>query len=203
MITSREFHSTDLAMATAWRWPPESEATGWRIERTDVTDRLASVSRAGQLHGLLVEQDVAGALAAQEQVLDDVEVVAQGQVLVHGLDAERGRVAGVRMWTGLPSQQDLPAVGGVDAADALDEHRLAGAVVAGQGGDLPGRHDQVDVGQGLHRAEVLVQAAQLEQWRRPSGSSAAVLTVAPSPCGRGPDGLGPHPHARRMRPDRP
>ena len=33
------------------------------------------------------------ALAAEEHVLDDVEVVAQREVLVDDLDAERGRVA--------------------------------------------------------------------------------------------------------------
>ena len=46
MITSLVFHSTALAIATDWRWPPDSEATGWRIDRTVVTARLASVSAA-------------------------------------------------------------------------------------------------------------------------------------------------------------
>ncbi len=46
MITSLVFHSTALAIATDWRCPPESDATGWRIERTVVTARLASVSAA-------------------------------------------------------------------------------------------------------------------------------------------------------------
>jgi len=27
MITSFEFHSTALAMATDWRWPPDNDAT--------------------------------------------------------------------------------------------------------------------------------------------------------------------------------
>ena len=97
--------------------------------------------------------------------------------------------------------QDLPAIGGVDATDALDQHRLAGAVVAGQGGDLPGRHHHVDVGEGLHRAEVLVEAAQLEQWHVQRISAAA--HGGSFPLRTGPDGLGPHPHARRMQPDRP
>ena len=46
MMTSFAFHSTDLAIATDWRCPPESEATGWRIDLTVVTARLASVSCA-------------------------------------------------------------------------------------------------------------------------------------------------------------
>src|SRR5437899_10033401 len=36
-MTRREFHCTAFATATDWRWPPESEATGWRIERIVVT----------------------------------------------------------------------------------------------------------------------------------------------------------------------
>ena len=56
MITSFVFQSTALAIATDWRWPPESDATGWRIERTVVTARLASVSARRLLHRLLVQR---------------------------------------------------------------------------------------------------------------------------------------------------
>jgi len=44
----------------------------------------------------------------------------------------------------------------VDAADALDQGRLAGAVVADERGDLAGRHREVDLTQYLHRAEALL-----------------------------------------------
>ena len=50
-------------------------------------------------------------------------------------------------------------VGLVDAGDAAGEHRLAGAVVAAQRGDLAGGEIEVDLIQRLHRTEVLVQAA--------------------------------------------
>ena len=46
MITSFASPITARATATAWRWPPESDPTGWRIERIDVTDRPESVSWA-------------------------------------------------------------------------------------------------------------------------------------------------------------
>ena len=46
--TTLEFHITALATATDWRCPPESDATGWRIERTVVTRRLLSVSPAAR-----------------------------------------------------------------------------------------------------------------------------------------------------------
>ena len=49
-------------------------------------ERLAG----GLLHGDLVEQDAAVPFPAEEHVLHDVEVVAQGEVLIDDLDAERG-----------------------------------------------------------------------------------------------------------------
>jgi len=72
MITSFEFHITALATATDWRWPPESDATGWRTDLTVVTRRLAQRFAGGPLHAVFVEQPVADPLAAQEHVLHDV-----------------------------------------------------------------------------------------------------------------------------------
>ena len=43
MITSWACCMTALATATACRWPPDREPTGWRMERTVTTDRSASV----------------------------------------------------------------------------------------------------------------------------------------------------------------
>ncbi|HTW09597.1 MAG TPA: hypothetical protein VME46_18980 [Acidimicrobiales bacterium] len=33
-IVSCQFHDVARATATDWRWPPESDATAWRVERT-------------------------------------------------------------------------------------------------------------------------------------------------------------------------
>ena len=46
MITSFASSITALATATAWRWPPDSEPTGWRMLRTVVTRRSLSVCLA-------------------------------------------------------------------------------------------------------------------------------------------------------------
>src|SRR5581483_5383825 len=43
-MTSFPFHITARATATDWRWPPESVATGWRIDEIVVTARLFRVS---------------------------------------------------------------------------------------------------------------------------------------------------------------
>ena len=51
MITSLASSITALATATACRWPPDSEPTGWRIERTVVTARSLQRLLGGLLHG--------------------------------------------------------------------------------------------------------------------------------------------------------
>src|SRR5437660_5729796 len=109
----------------------------------------------GPLHVVLVQQAGPQSLPAQEHVLDDVQVVRDGQVLVHGLDAEMGRVPGAADVDRFAVPEDLPVVGLVDAVDALGQHGLARAVVADEAGHLARRQVEVDRGQRLHRAEVL------------------------------------------------
>ena len=57
------------------------------------------------------------ALTSEEHVLDDVEVVGERQVLIHGLDAEGGGIAGVSDVHGLTVPQDAPAVGRIDPGE--------------------------------------------------------------------------------------
>ena len=86
------FHITARATATDWRCPPESVATGCRTERIVVTDSDFSVSivRCSMAPRGAGERVVL--LAAEEHVLDDVEVVAEREVLVDDLDPELGGV---------------------------------------------------------------------------------------------------------------
>ena len=65
---------------------------------------------------------------------------------------------------GLAVEEDLTRVVAVDPGDALDERRLAGAVVADERHDLTRAHLEVDVGQRLHRPERLREVADLEEW---------------------------------------
>ena len=46
MITSFAFAITALATATDWRWPPDSDATGWRIDLIVLTESSLSVCLA-------------------------------------------------------------------------------------------------------------------------------------------------------------
>src|SRR4029077_10037755 len=118
-------------------------------------------------------------LAAEVHVLDDVEVVAESEILIHDLDPEPAGVLRAVAVNLAPLEQDLAAVGRVCPGDALDQRRLAGAVVADERHHLAGADLEVDVAQRLDGAEGLGDAAKLEErvfgqrwglrsgWRRP------------------------------------
>ena len=117
------------------------------------------------LHRRLLEpEEEVPDLAAQVHVLHDVEVVAEREILVDDLDPELRRVLRTVDRDGLAVEEDLAGVVAVDPGDALDERRLAGAVVTDERHDLAGAHLEVDVGQRLHRAERLREVADLEEW---------------------------------------
>src|SRR5206468_368463 len=74
-------------------------------------------------------------------------------------------------------EPDLAAVDRVDAGDALDERRLARAVVADERGDLARVDGEVDVVQHVDGSEALVDARHLQQGGLGHGTS---LSAAPS-----------------------
>ena len=165
MITSWAFCITARATATAWRWPPDSEPTGWRIERTVITDRSARVCLACSSMLISSSCEALQFLAAEEHVLHDVQVVAQGEVLVDGGDPEVGGRLGAVQVDRLALPEDLARVGLPDARDRLDQGGLARAVVADERGHLARGDGQVDVAERPDGAEVLADAAQFEQRR--------------------------------------
>ena len=106
------------------------------------------------LHARLVEHaDVVDALAAEEHVRDDVEVVGEREILVDDLDAEVGGVARTVDVDLRPLEERRALVERIDADDALDERRLAGPVVTDERHDLAVTHLEVDVVQGLDGPE--------------------------------------------------
>ncbi len=131
------------------------------------------------LHRVLVEQAMAQPLPAEEHVLDDVKVVGQRQILVHGLDPQRGGVPGAANVYRSPLEVDLTMVRLVYAGDAAGEHRLPGTVVPTQAGHLARGQVQVHPVERLHRPEVLVDAPQLQQGFQPFPAAArAVRSLA-------------------------
>ena len=164
-MTSFEFHMTAFATATACRWPPDRPATAWRTERSVVTDRLSSVSREARSMLDSSRTTRCGPLAPEEHVGDDVEVVGEREVLVHDLDPEPGGVARAVDVDALALEAHLAFVERVDADDALDQRRLAGAVVADEGHDLAAADLEVDPVERLDGAERLRDALALEERR--------------------------------------
>src|SRR5215470_4210723 len=143
------------------------------------------------LHRVLVEQAAAQSFPAEEHVLDDVQVVGQRQILVDGLDPERGGVPGAPDVYQSPLEEDLTMVRLVRAGDTAGEHRLPGTVVPAEAGHLARGQIQVHPVERLHWPEVLVDAPQLQQgFRHVPGSARAfrglvhlshVSLPAPSP----------------------
>ncbi len=127
-------------------------ADGLQRGDREPVERLAR----GPLHRRLVEHDgSARPLAAEEHVRDDVEVVGQRQVLVDDLDPESSGVARSVDVDGLALDENLAFVERIDAGNALDQRRLAGAVVADEGHHLSSAHLEVDLVERLHGAERL------------------------------------------------
>ena len=80
-----------------------------RADRRD-GERLQRHSRVLLHHRLLETVEPVVLLAAEVHVLDDVEVVAEREVLVDDLDPELGRVLRARDVDGLALEEDLAAV---------------------------------------------------------------------------------------------
>ena len=91
---------------------------------------------------------------AEEQVGDDVEVLAQREVLEDCRDSRLLRVLRRREFLGPPAQDDLTFVGAVDFGDDLDQGGFARAVVADESDDFAAADGQVDIGQCLDRTEL-------------------------------------------------
>ena len=127
-------------------------------------------------------------LVAQEQVVGDGQVVDQVELLVDGGDAAgqgRGRIAGRQ---GSTVDGDLAGGRGDQAGDALDERRLAGAVLADQAVDLPGGDREVDAVEGADAGVVLDQAPHRQQ--RAAALAVAHAVASPDGVPAGVDGGG-------------
>src|ERR1019366_8350480 len=120
----------------------------------------------GQLHADLVEQAVPPHLVTEHHVLHDIQIVAQGEVLVDGRDPAVRGVLWVVQVNAPPVPEDLAVARLPDSGYGLDQGRLASAVVADQGSYLADRDVEVDVGQSMDRAEVLAYPPQPQQRRR-------------------------------------
>jgi hypothetical protein len=134
--------------------------------------KLVEQLQRALLHGGLVEgvhrdRDAAvvtgDLLLTEEEVGDHVEVVAKGEVLEDGGDAELPGRLRRRHLDLLAFEEHLAALCGLHAVHRLDQRGLAGAVVADQRDDLAAVNLEVDVGQRLDGAEALGDPPQREE----------------------------------------
>ena len=86
-------------------------------------------------------------------------------MLVHHADSSRDRVARVSECDRATVDPDLASIGRQIAVENAGECRLAGAVLANQAVDGAAMEGQRDASIGLHRAETLVDAAELDRGR--------------------------------------
>jgi len=165
--TAETLRSLSVTTIKSIRQPVASLSGGQR--------QSVAVARAVLWNSRLVElsRDLAGArghlLAAEEDVGDDVEVVAEGEILVDGRDPEFGRVLRARDRDFFPFEAEAAGIRRVDPRDRLHQGRLAGAVVADQTDHLAGADGEVDPVQSLDRAESHAYCLQLEERSAVSG----------------------------------
>ncbi|MEY9883995.1 hypothetical protein ABIA43_005529 [Bradyrhizobium sp. USDA 328] len=100
----------------------------------------------------------------QEDILRDRHQRNQRQLLMDDDDAERLGIVDVAEATLLALEDDgaLVAAMRIDPAEHLHQRRLAGAVLADEGVDLPGLDLEVDVAQRLHTGKALADVAHLQ-----------------------------------------
>ena len=145
-MTSLPPQWTKRLSSIAWRWPPERCSTLVREARDAGAAGLERAAGLG-LHLAVAEEgdaeDAAGELAAHEEVGDDVEVGAEREVLVDGLDAG-GLGLALRGEAQLRAVEDEAArARALLAGDDLDQRGLAGAVVAEERHHLAGGDGEV------------------------------------------------------------
>src|SRR6266545_1329319 len=122
---------------------------------------ISSAGRPGVQPGALDPPDGPVRLAAQDDVLQDSEVVGQHEVLVHHADTGGDRVGG-RVEARLPAVHPDGALVRPDhPVEDLHQGRLAGPVLADDGVHGAAPHRDVDVAVGDHAGESLGDAAKL------------------------------------------
>src|SRR5215213_277895 len=124
----------------------------------DVHAHVFEVLGSLLFHLAVVQERSDGHLAVQEHVVEDRELVDEGEVLVDGLDAQRARLGDGTEVDFVAFDQDLPLVGAMEARYGLEQRALAGPVIADEPEDLSFADVQVDALEDGDRPEALDDA---------------------------------------------
>ena len=173
-------------IAIDWRWPPDSCPTS-AVSEGRLTRRSAHHLARALEHLLAIDEEApADRLAAEIEVGRHVAHVDQGEVLKDGGDAELARRLRVADPDRVAADLELAAVRLMDAAEDLDQRRLAGAVVADDRQHLAFEHVEVDVLQGADVTEALRESPGLQVGARRSLSAMTLSQAARRKRGQAP-----------------
>ena len=151
------------AMATLCRRPPDKSLT-----RT-VTDGISIRNRGEHPLGRLIHRPAVDTESrskrppAQEDVLSDVEVAAQGKILVDHLDPGAARLGGGSEPHPRRTKDDLPGVRLERTRQDLHQRGFSRGIVPDESDDLASLEGQVNAAKRLHGAETLLDAAHLHK----------------------------------------
>ena len=134
MITF-ELKAIARAMATAWRWPPESLSTSKRTGNLDletVEQTVCVLLHALVVHDMERTNACAHRFAPEEYVGGNVKVVGKSQVLIDHLDAQAARIQRTGHVRLVSLDEDLAFIRDIGSAEDFHQSRFAGSVVAHQ-----------------------------------------------------------------------
>ncbi len=113
----------------------------------------------------LAEQARQDDLPAEKQILERRQIGGKSEILIDRRNAVSLRVVGGIEGDRLAGDKDLPLVRPVRPRKDLHERRLARAVVADEGADLPGVDGEVSAIESAHMPEPASDRAGFEQRR--------------------------------------
>jgi hypothetical protein len=140
MITTFASNAVARAMATAWRWPPDSSS---------IDDGEATQFAAG--------------LAAQIDVLVNRHVPGEREILIDHLDPHIAGIARTSKMDRLAVEDEGALARRIEAGENFHEGRFAGAIVADNAQDLATIDMKFHIAKRGDGAEIFVDALGLEQ----------------------------------------
>src|SRR5215204_4101597 len=136
----------------------------------DVHAHVCEVLRGLLFHLAVVEERSDGHLAVQEHVVENRELVDEGEILVDGLDAQGARLGDGSEVDLFSFKQDPALVRAMKAGDGLEQGALARPVVPDKSEHFPFPDVQINAFEDRHSTEVLDDALYTQEVRAVRGA---------------------------------
>ncbi len=147
-------------ISSRWRSPTGRSSTSASSRTCRPVSRISASSRLRTLARARASRQSGS--APSSTLSSALKVSTSMKCWCDHADAQRDRVARAADLRRLAVDRDAAAVGLVEAVEDRHQRALAGAVLADDAVHRAGRHRQVDIAVGLHRAEALADAAHLD-----------------------------------------